>query len=141
MKDYAGTNIKLPATIATELKSIFNFFDFLVYEDRVVDMYPKNKFKISSRNDCAHDFSSFNGFSTRRNVSDVKLVLRDGELFVNPFVLASNSPVFEKMLKEVKNQDEKILTLQWKSMKEISMLLKYMTSLQNMTGGSIFRIN
>ncbi|XP_066918616.1 uncharacterized protein [Clytia hemisphaerica] len=140
LEDYTCTKddptAKTTEPSVTELKSIFNFLDFIVYEDRVVDLCPKNKFKSSSRNDYTDDSSVIKNFSTRRTPADVKLVMSDGELFINPYILTSNSPVFEKMLSDVKksvDEDASVLTMQWKSVKEIGMILKYLTTRQSIT--------
>ena len=121
-----------------EMKSIFNFFDFLVYEDRVNDMCPKNDFRAAFKENQQQIYQkwSIDEFAMKQKSTDVKLVLKDGELFVDSYVLITNSPIFEKILQKGDENEKgtKIVTLQWKSVQEIVMLLTFLTKFTEING-------
>ena len=130
----------LAANKSLELKSIFNFFDFLVYEDRVNDLCPKNDFRAALNENRQQIYRkwSVDDFSMKQKSTDVKLVLKDGELFVDPYILTTNSTVFEKMFQKVDDNEKgtKIVTLQRKSVQEIVMLLTFLTKFTEINGKS-----
>uniref|UniRef100_A0A7M5V7H7 BTB domain-containing protein n=1 Tax=Clytia hemisphaerica TaxID=252671 RepID=A0A7M5V7H7_9CNID len=132
-----ATRESMAASVSMELDCIFNFLDLLIFEDRVLDMYAKNKFKdfASHKEYLIYSKLRKEDFTAKQRSSDVKLVVNGDELFVNPYILSNNSPVLKDMLvKAGKENDGDCLNLLWKSTDEIVLLLTFLTKSMELNG-------
>ena len=109
-----------------ELMTIFNYFDLLIYQDRVVDLCPGKDFLEPSS--FAYNKNDITKISCPQDFEDcVKLIVEDRKIYVKPFVLTDNSPVFKAMLQSTsfKEGQTKTIELPGKSLDEIVYFIKY----------------
>ena len=109
-----------------ELLTIFNYFDLLIYQDRIVDLCPGIDFLeplnfVYDKNDiekitCAEDF-----------VDRATLIIEDKRIHVKSFILTDNSPVFKTMFHSIsfKEGQTKTIELPGKSLDEIVYFIKH----------------
>ena len=119
--------------ISENLVPIFEFFDFLIYEDRIIDHCPKRRFRVEQPE--KHEQYSIykelkmSDFNTKTFFTDLTIKVNDGtKLYVNSHLLSENSPVFAKRLKKiVPNEDEeKVMVLPWTNMDELMLFLTFL---------------
>ena len=130
MKGYVKSPSTQGLSMTMELHSIFNFMDFLLYEDRVVDRFPKSKVnQYSPPKYAIYDQLNREEFTVKRPSADVTLIVDGVEIFVNSFVLTENSPVFKKMVQQSKegDGDGKVIKIPYKSLDEMILLLTVLT--------------
>ena len=115
------------------LVPIFKFFDFLIYEDRIIDQCPKRRFRVEQPE--KHEQYSIykelktSDFNTKTFFTDLTIKVNNGtKLYVNSHLLSESSPVFAKRLKEiVPNEDEeKVMVLPWTNMDELLLFLTFL---------------
>ena len=135
-----GTLTTLRNDEKIDLAAIFNFFDLLMYEDRVIDHFPKRKF-CAQRPLRQDEFSIYEelkkeDFSTKTFFTDlaIKVDNSDTRLYVNSFVLSESSPVFAKRLEQINTltksnaepHKDKVLELPWMDLEEFLLLLTFL---------------
>lgn len=121
------------AVNSNELMAIFEFFDFLIYEDRIIDRCPKRRFRVEQPS--KHEQYSIykelkmSDFNTKTFYKNLTIKVNDGtKLYVNSQILSESSPVFAKKLSEVVPEDdgELIMELPWTNMDELLLFLKFL---------------
>ena len=109
----------------SELHSILNFFNFLIYENRVLNEHVKRKF-IEEPEYSFYDEINQSDFEEKKNSTDVTLIVNDTKLYVNYHALAEGSPVFKRRLESLGDKDL-VLELPWKNIKEVLLFLTFLT--------------
>ena len=116
--------------ISRNLVPIFEFFDFLIYEDRIIDHCPKRKFRVEQHEQYSiYKELKMSDFNTKTFFTDLTIKVNDGtKLYVNSHLLSESSPVFAKRLKEIvpKEDEEKVMVLPWTNMDELLLFLTFL---------------
>ena len=120
----------------SELHSILNFFNFLIYENRVLNEHVKRKF-IEEPEYPIYDEIKQSDFEGKKNSTDVTLIVNDTKLCVNYHALAEGSPVFKRRLESLGDKDL-VLELPWKNIKEVILFLTFLTKPVKFNGELIF---
>ena len=119
-----------------ELQIIFTFLDFIVYENRSSDSAPKKSFLVSPTNATMKSLEESAGrfISYSKDSPDcVTLIVENQEIYVNSYLLTTNSPVFEAMLTSTsfKEGQSKRIKLPGKKYTEILFFLHYLQTPQD----------
>ena len=138
---YADVEKKHKLYKKLELEVIYNFMDFLFYEQKVQDnSIPTRKrgwecmSKSSSANTPTRNQTP-NRFLARTLKSDVCLIVDGVKLFISPFILKENSLVFKRMLDSTfKEGREQCIDLPDKDLDDIVQFLNFLKSPQDIKG-------
>ena len=112
----------------TELRTIMNFFDLLINENRSVDFAVKGR--PIEVNEAVLERNFFEFFHSKNTPGEVVINVESGtkQLYIDSFTLTQNSPVLKKMLKENCNPkaDGKILDLPQKNLRDMAQFIYYL---------------
>ena len=120
-----------------EWQIIFTFLDFIFYENRSSDCAPKKSFLVTPSN---KDWNSLEESAEGRFIPYAKdspdcvtLIVENQEIYVNLYLLTTNSPVFEAMLTSTsfKEGQSKRIELPGKKYTEILFFLHYLQTPQD----------
>ncbi|XP_066911876.1 uncharacterized protein [Clytia hemisphaerica] len=109
----------------SEFYAIINFFNFLIYEDRVVDQYAEKKFKKQIEYGIYEKIKQ-SDFEEKKFGTDVTIIVSGTKLYVSSHILIKSSPVFKRRLENLGDK-ELILELPWKNIKEVLLFLTFLT--------------
>ena len=120
-----------------ELKTIFSFFDLILYEDREVEMSVKKSFNnVWDRDDTfskirkqQRNVQVSNEFSTPQvGQKQIIFVMDTKRVYVEPFLVSHNSPVLTRMLQtaRIEENGDVILSLSGKPYDGVLSLFKFL---------------
>eukprot|EP00111_Clytia_hemisphaerica_P000482 TCONS_00001385-protein len=121
-----------------EIQIIFNFFDFIVFENRSLNVAPQKSYVVSPAINTS--WNSFEETVARRFIpydkdltDSVTLIVENKEIYVNSYLLTTNSPVFKAMLNSVsfKEGQSKRVELPGKKHSEILFFLHHLQTPQD----------